>query len=154
MSESDQKSCIVCKVQHTMNYDHYGCKGVCSSCRNFFRRSVHSGQFTYFECKIRFENGSAAACVIDSKNRKSCKKCRYQKCLEAGMQPNWVTSVQSGCCCCQVSCISYFYLVFGKICQDHVISAFILLHTVECLNPDGEEFVFQLRDQRLKIEVA
>ncbi|XP_059098684.1 glucocorticoid receptor-like isoform X2 [Tigriopus californicus] len=31
-------------------------------------------------------------CVIDSTSRKSCKFCRYQKCLDAGMNPAYVLS--------------------------------------------------------------
>lgn len=31
-------------------------------------------------------------CVIDSKSWKSCKRCRFQKCLEAGMKSSWVLS--------------------------------------------------------------
>ena len=29
-------------------------------------------------------------CVIDSKTRQSCKKCRYEKCLQAGMRNAFV----------------------------------------------------------------
>ena len=35
----DLRKCLVCNLQESRKYDHYGCKGVCSSCRNFFRRS-------------------------------------------------------------------------------------------------------------------
>ena len=125
-SESEQKNCIVCKVSHTLNYDHYGCKSVCSSCRNFFRRAVHSDQFSNFECKIRFENGIVTNCVIDSKNRKSCKKCRFKKCLDAGMKPNWVTCVNSGC---PVSFISCYLLVLHESPKSVLLVFDIVINT-------------------------
>jgi hypothetical protein len=36
-------------------FDHYGCKNACASCRNFFRRSVMTQHFLQFKCKERFE---------------------------------------------------------------------------------------------------
>ncbi len=63
----------------------------------FLDFAVHTKQSSEFKCKIRFENGgNIAACVIDSKNRRSCKKCRFEKCLSAGMKPNWVTNEIGG----------------------------------------------------------
>ena len=49
------------------------CLGVCTSCRSFFRRSVQTGQFKSFQCKSR----TGDVCAIDSKTRRSCKKCRF-----------------------------------------------------------------------------
>ena len=51
----------------------------CSSCRTFFRRAVLQKSELY-QC----EEGDSK-CEIDSKSWKSCKKCRYEKCLKAGM---------------------------------------------------------------------
>ena len=31
-------------------------------------------------------------CKIDSKSRKSCKKCRFVRCINCGMRPAWVLS--------------------------------------------------------------
>ncbi len=59
--------------------------------------SVQTGQSSSFQCKIQFvENGDVADCLIDSKNRRSCKKCRFEKCLAAGMKPNWVVAEKGG----------------------------------------------------------
>ena len=43
--------CTVCLIQPSCSYDHYGSKEVCSSCRNFFGRSVRTRQFPDFECR-------------------------------------------------------------------------------------------------------
>nr|AID52834.1 nuclear receptor [Tigriopus japonicus] len=62
---------------------YYGAQ-VCSSCRAFFRRSTINSAAEEFRCK------ADKKCGIDSKSWKSCKFCRFQKCLSAGMRPNWV----------------------------------------------------------------
>ena len=41
-----------------------------------------------------FAHSPKVKCVIDSKNRKSCKKCRFEKCLQAGMKIKYVTTAQ------------------------------------------------------------
>jgi hypothetical protein len=59
--------------------------------------SVQNGQHSNFQCRLILdESGSVADCVIDSKNRKSCKKCRFNKCLLAGMKATWVCSESKG----------------------------------------------------------
>jgi hypothetical protein len=35
-------------------------------------------------------------CAVDSKTRKSCKDCRFKKCIAAGMRTNWVTTQKLG----------------------------------------------------------
>jgi len=82
--------CKVCNVeQKNTNHNYYGSTNICSSCRNFFRRTVLSKKHLGFKCFIRADGGG---CVIDSIARESCKKCRYKKCLEVGMKPSWVSS--------------------------------------------------------------
>lgn len=71
-SDGTIQPCKVCFCQPGCRFKFYGCKGVCSSCRSFFRRSVQSGQYRIFECR-------SIGCLIDSKNRMSCKKCRFQR---------------------------------------------------------------------------
>ena len=65
-----------------------------------FYNCIHNcdlGQHLTFQCRIIFEDcGTVAACIIDSKNRKSCKRCRFEKCLVAGMKPNWVSVESEG----------------------------------------------------------
>ena len=36
-------------------------------------------------------------CSIDSKNRRSCKKCRFDKCIESGMKISYVKSLEEKC---------------------------------------------------------
>merc|ERR1712156_652006 len=66
----------------------YGSNSVCHSCRAFFMRSVKSVKYKTFK-------HNAAECVIDSKTRKSCKRCRFDACLQAGMRVSFV-QYQSG----------------------------------------------------------
>ena len=63
----------------------------------FAQFSVQNGQHSNFQCRLILdESGGVADCVIDSKNRKSCKKCRFNKCLLAGMKATWVCSETKG----------------------------------------------------------
>ncbi len=57
---------------------------VCLSCRTFFVRSTKEQAYKEFVCR-RGEEGSAVKCKIDSKSRKSCRQCRFLRCLRAGM---------------------------------------------------------------------
>ena len=66
---------------------YYGAR-TCSSCRVFFRRSVTNQQNTRFKCN--FQNN----CIINSKSRRSCKKCRFEKCLNIGMRTDFVSLKQ------------------------------------------------------------
>eukprot|EP00090_Calanus_glacialis_P045837 TRINITY_DN8746_c0_g1_i1.p1 TRINITY_DN8746_c0_g1~~TRINITY_DN8746_c0_g1_i1.p1 ORF type:complete len:445 (+),score=140.52 TRINITY_DN8746_c0_g1_i1:23-1357(+) len=69
--------CGVCYSPAT-DVHHYGSVS-CYSCRAFFRRTVGSGK------EYRFCSKRTGQCVIDSNNRKNCKKCRFEKCLKIGM---------------------------------------------------------------------
>lgn len=83
-----ETSCRICKAVTTDNHNHYGSNSICHSCRAFFMRSVKSLKYKTFK-----HNG--VECVIDSKTRKSCKRCRFDACLQAGMRVSFV-SYQSG----------------------------------------------------------
>ena len=81
--------CQVCGGE-AGKHNYYGAN-VCISCRGFFRRSVQSQQHTVFQCNRGVEsNANASQCLIDSKSRKSCKKCRFERCLGSGMRTAWV----------------------------------------------------------------
>ncbi len=71
-------------IQPACKHNHYGGQ-VCSSCRGFFRRVVMNERAGKLSCRTGKED-----CQIDSKSRKSCSWCRYQKCLSAGMRPGWI----------------------------------------------------------------
>ena len=44
-----------------------------------------------------FDHNAKVKCAIDSKNRKSCKKCRFEKCLQVGMKIKYVKTAQNRC---------------------------------------------------------
>ena len=79
--------CPVCSAPKTGKHCYYGGK-VCISCRGFFRRSVQSNHYKVFECQ---QDGK---CPVDSKGRKGCKYCRFQKCLENSMRISYVMTDQ------------------------------------------------------------
>ncbi|TRY72664.1 hypothetical protein TCAL_10874 [Tigriopus californicus] len=81
-SNNNHLQCPVCG-HLSGKHSYYGAQ-VCFSCRSFFRRSTINSTAQEFGCK------NDQNCEIDSKSWKSCKFCRYQKCLSAGMKPNWV----------------------------------------------------------------
>ena len=83
--EGKSRTCKVCN-EIAGKHNYYGAN-VCISCRGFFRRSVQSKQHMIFSCPGKESNQT---CIIDSKSRRSCKKCRYDKCLKAGMRAVWV----------------------------------------------------------------
>ncbi|XP_021952466.1 retinoic acid receptor beta isoform X2 [Folsomia candida] len=58
----------------------------CDSCKAFFRRSVHKDAHLQFSC------GYDNSCHISKQTRKSCQKCRFEKCIRIGMEKKWVMS--------------------------------------------------------------
>ncbi|XP_030649853.1 glucocorticoid receptor-like isoform X2 [Chanos chanos] len=68
------KICLVCSDE--ASGCHYGVL-TCGSCKVFFKRAVE-GQHNYL-CAGRND------CIIDKIRRKNCPACRFQKCLQAGM---------------------------------------------------------------------
>ncbi len=87
--------CLVCGAV-AGKHNYYGAR-TCISCRGFFRRSVQSKQHLSFACmktSASLENPTASRatstastvkCQLDSKSRKSCKKCRFDKCLKVSV---------------------------------------------------------------------
>ncbi|GMT22491.1 hypothetical protein PFISCL1PPCAC_13788, partial [Pristionchus fissidentatus] len=60
---------------------HYGVLA-CYGCKGFFRRTL-TGKYRY---ACRFNN----VCTVDKYQRNSCRYCRFQRCLEVGMDPKAV----------------------------------------------------------------
>ena len=107
ISEENNK-CEVCFAK-AGKHNYYG-GNVCTSCRGFFRRSVQSKQYPLFVCNLSGNNNlpinkidvesyknqeynvTSKLCAIDSKSRKSCKHCRFLRCISRGMRPGWVLS--------------------------------------------------------------
>ena len=79
---SDTEKCGVCG-DAAARHVHYGATS-CFSCRAFFRRSIQNGIARQYTCR----NGNN--CYIMLKTRKNCQKCRFDKCLKAGMKTSWV----------------------------------------------------------------
>lgn len=78
--------CFVCRdvakpgQEHLRNYGGI----VCYSCRAFWRRSHQATRSPNFVCKRNND------CSITVATRRRCQKCRYQRCLVAGMNPEAV----------------------------------------------------------------
>ena len=77
--------CNVCCEKVETIWNSYGGENICQSCRVFFFRSVQSSAYQSFERQKCYTE-----CVIQSKNRKSCKRCRFQKCVSVGMKVSFV----------------------------------------------------------------
>lgn len=71
--------CAVCGDGHAKL--HYGVLA-CYGCKGFFRRTL-TGKYRYV---CRFGNN----CIVDKYQRNSCRYCRFQRCLEVGMDPKAV----------------------------------------------------------------
>jgi hypothetical protein len=83
--------CAVCSTVSDNFYLNYGA-AVCFSCRAFFRRvnSIDVEGRTAprpLICKV------GGGCEVSVDNRK-CRKCRYDRCLTAGMNPDAVLDVK------------------------------------------------------------
>ena len=80
------KTCQICQSNAAPKikfYQHYGAI-CCYSCKAFFRRYVRGENNIHLHrCK---ENN---ACPL-TEGRKTCKNCRYNKCLQVGMTPEKV----------------------------------------------------------------
>lgn len=76
-----KKICGVCS-DRAKSY-HFG--GLCcESCKAFFRRAMQNDSFKSFFCV------HGQTCVITKENRRSCQKCRIQKCFQIGMDKGWL----------------------------------------------------------------
>ncbi|KAL1518113.1 hypothetical protein ABEB36_001785 [Hypothenemus hampei] len=78
LSQSDFKMNQTCKVcgEPAAGF-HFGAF-TCEGCKSFFGRSYNNSSSIH-ECKNNNK------CIINKKNRTSCKSCRLRKCLNAGM---------------------------------------------------------------------
>ena len=79
----ENTDCRICLKPNASKYNHYGANFICSSCRAFFMRATNCDLYKEFE---HSKNG----CIIESIGRRSCKKCRFEKCLQVGMKIAYV----------------------------------------------------------------
>ncbi|KAI6238723.1 hypothetical protein M3Y99_00654000 [Aphelenchoides fujianensis] len=75
--------CAVCSADGRVA-SHYGGQVSCLSCKAFFRR--HARQHAHFLC------AKGGRCEVTPDGRKSCRACRFQRCLSVGMDPKLVQS--------------------------------------------------------------
>ena len=81
-------NCKVCN--ETINaYLSYGALA-CPSCRVFFRRQTSTQQPSLNFCL------SNRTCKITKETRTNCQYCRYQKCLNIGMDPERIQQGKNG----------------------------------------------------------
>ncbi|CAJ0946198.1 unnamed protein product, partial [Mesorhabditis belari] len=71
--------CVVCG-DSASGY-HYGVMS-CEGCKGFFRRSVQKS--------IDYECHKEQTCSVDRVSRNRCQRCRFEKCLRAGMNKEQV----------------------------------------------------------------
>lgn len=78
--------CFVCNESAKPGQEHLRNYGgiVCYSCRAFWRRSHQNSRRPNFICKKN------QGCIITVVVRRKCQKCRYERCLVAGMKPDAV----------------------------------------------------------------
>jgi hypothetical protein len=74
-------------------HKYYGGR-VCHSCRAFFRRYV----ILEYKNTVNNKCTRGGRCIIIAKSKRSCRSCRFNKCLKAGMKPQWVLSESKGAC--------------------------------------------------------
>ena len=85
MDTGTSEQCQICSSKpknEKVIYVHYGAT-CCLNCKAFFRR------YTRGEIKVP-KKKCDLNCDISNKGRKVCKRCRYQKSLEVGMNPEKV----------------------------------------------------------------
>ncbi|TRY77010.1 hypothetical protein TCAL_06377 [Tigriopus californicus] len=75
--------CAVCAGPTETFHLNYGAS-TCFSCRAFFRRAIEKTRNPNFVCKKQ------GKCDIKLENRKSCRKCRFELCIKAGMKTGFV----------------------------------------------------------------
>ena len=79
---SNTEKCKVCLAQ-AARHVHYGSTS-CYSCKAFFRRSIQLGAAFKYTCQTQ------GNCVMLPNTRKSCQRCRFDRCLAVGMKPDRV----------------------------------------------------------------
>ncbi|KAH7680438.1 NHR-1 protein, partial [Aphelenchoides avenae] len=68
-----------CAICHDVaNGYHYGVAS-CLGCKSFFRRTIVSGDAARIRCQ---HDGN---CDVSKRNRNACRRCRFDKCQQAGM---------------------------------------------------------------------
>ena len=87
---SPTEKCKVC-LEPAAKHIHYGAV-TCFSCRAFFRRSIQNHSSDAYKCR------KEGHCDVSLKARKSCQKCRFEKCQEVRRgDPLMTSSIMTSC---------------------------------------------------------
>ena len=87
---SPTEKCKVC-LEPAAKHIHYGAV-TCFSCRAFFRRSIQNHSSDAYKCR------KEGHCDVSLKARKSCQKCRFEKCQEVRRgDPLMTSSLMTSC---------------------------------------------------------
>ncbi|CAB3398528.1 unnamed protein product [Caenorhabditis bovis] len=79
------KICIICNLPATgYHYDVASCTG----CKTFFRRTITDGR--RFACNKKADCFEEWRNEIEGKVKRICQSCRFDRCVEAGMNPRAV----------------------------------------------------------------
>lgn len=78
-SDVMQRACLVCG--DAASGHHYGILS-CEACKAFFKRTVQERM--QYNCTVD------GLCDMTKKSRKACPACRYEKCLNMGMNPEGI----------------------------------------------------------------
>lgn len=81
------KACLICGEKLNCIQYNYGAQS-CYNCGKFFSQSVLAKKRYWLMCE-KFAKANKM-CLINEQSRSRCKKCRYWKCLQVGMQPETV----------------------------------------------------------------
>ncbi|KAI1725811.1 zinc finger, c4 type (two domains) domain-containing protein [Ditylenchus destructor] len=81
--------CVICG--DTSECQRFGADA-CRACGAFFKRSLSGPQPAKYRCRL------SQKCEIDKETRSNCRWCRFQKCLEAGMNISKNEDDQSSAC--------------------------------------------------------
>ncbi|KAH7695147.1 Protein NHR-1 d, partial [Aphelenchoides avenae] len=68
--------CVICA--DLANAYHYGVAS-CNGCKTFFRRTIVDGHADKLRCQFE------GHCEVSKEIRNACRRCRFDKCLQAGM---------------------------------------------------------------------
>jgi hypothetical protein len=83
-SKVEPNICLICG-DFALKSNRFGVKS-CVACNSFFRRIIKQKQ-TLPECPNLLVD---KVCEINKKTRNDCQKCRFDKCLEMGMNSDYV----------------------------------------------------------------
>ncbi|OWR46263.1 hypothetical protein KGM_208284 [Danaus plexippus plexippus] len=81
-------SCPICG--DAVNGIHYGIF-TCESCKSFFRRTLQTNKQAGYVCRYKRRK---RPCDMTVQTRSFCRFCRFNRCLEAGMQPGLVKMIK------------------------------------------------------------